>query len=147
MIRAARVESLVERKMAEESLRVAGQQRGFDQERARAMSEMSGSVRLHEEAHLAALGGAAGPIVYSMVSGPGGSYASGGSIAVDISPVPGDPAATMRKAEGIRLAAMAPSNPSVADVRTAAAAYQLEAAARREMAQDAQRPRGISMLA
>jgi hypothetical protein len=135
MVRAARIQALVERKTAEEGLRVSSQRRGYDEERARGLSMMSGIVHNHEEAHLAALGGAAaGPITYDTVSGPGGVYASGGSIAVDLSPVPGDPEATLRKAERIRQAALAPSSPSSADLRAAAKAYELEAMARREMA-------------
>lgn len=145
IIRAARIHSLVERRMAEEALQSSSRRRGYEEERARGLSVMSGIVHNHEEAHLAALGGAAaGPVMYDTVSGPGGVYASGGSIAVDLSPVPGDPEATLRKAERIRQAALAPSSPSAADFRAAAKAYELEAAARRQLAEGG---RGFSALA
>jgi hypothetical protein len=71
-------------------------------------------VRNHEQAHLAALGGAAaGPIIYDYATGPNGeSIAVGGRVAVDLSEVPGDPAATLRKANAILAAARAPGDPS-----------------------------------
>ena len=84
-------------------------------------------VRAHEQAHLALLGGAAAsPIIYDTAMGPGGEVvAIGGRIAVDMSEVPGDPEATLRKAHMIIAAANAPGNPSAADVRTAARAYEM----------------------
>lgn len=84
-------------------------------------------VRAHENAHLAALGGAAASgILYDTATGPGGeSIAVGGKIAVDLAEVPGDPAATLRKARSVIAAANAPNDPSAADQRTAARAYEL----------------------
>src|SRR5690606_36735775 len=49
--------------------------------------------------------------------------------------VPGDPRATMEKAQQIRRAAMAPAEPSPQDRRVAAEAARLEAEARAELAQ------------
>ena len=62
--------------------------------------ERDGEVRRHEKAHMAALGSAADSgIIYNTMKGPGGeSIAVGGKIAVDLSEVPGDPAATLSKA-------------------------------------------------
>jgi hypothetical protein len=93
-------------------------------------------VRAHERAHLAALGGAAASgILYDTAAGPGGeSVAVGGRIAVDLAEVPGDPQATLRKARSVIAAAFAPGDPSAADLRTAARAYDLQRQARRDLA-------------
>jgi hypothetical protein len=93
------------------------------------------AVKAHEKAHMAILGGAAGSgIQYSYVTGHGGQrYAVGGSIKVDFQPVPGDPEATIDKARKIRLAALAPGNPSPADMRAAAKAYRMEQEAREDL--------------
>jgi hypothetical protein len=61
------------------------------------LQEVDAAVRAHEHAHVNALG--KGVIVYDTLIGPDGTaYAVGGSVAVDLSPVPGDPEATIRKA-------------------------------------------------
>ncbi len=92
-------------------------------------------VRAHESAHLAALGGAAASgVIYDTVTGPGGEQiAVGGRIAVDLAEVPGDPAATLRKARSVIAAAGAPNDPSAADQRTAARAYALYRKAAEEL--------------
>ena len=92
-------------------------------------------VRAHEMAHMAALGSAAASgIIYDTVKGPGGeTLAVGGRIAVDLSEVPGDPAATLRKALSVITAANAPGNPSAGDMRTAAKAYDLARKAQQQM--------------
>ncbi len=99
------------------------------------LQAISGRVKAHELAHMAVLGGAAASgIQYSYAVGPGGArYATGGSIAVDFSPVPGNPEATIRKARNIRRAALAPGNPSSADMRAAAKAYRMEKEAQKEL--------------
>jgi hypothetical protein len=89
-------------------------------------------VRAHEHAHLAGLGG--GMVSYDTVIGPDGTpYAVGGGVPVSLSPVPGDPEATVRKAKILIQAAYAAGQPSAADMRVAAEAYQLEMQAQREM--------------
>jgi len=97
---------------------------------------LNSEVRAHENAHMAALGGAAAsPILYNEVRGPGGErIAVGGKIAVDLSEVPGDPEATLRKARSIIAAAHAPGEPSAADLRTATRAYELARKAQEEVA-------------
>jgi len=93
-------------------------------------------VRAHEQAHLAAAGGYArsGPS-YTYQTGPDGQiYAVGGEVSIDTSAVPGDPEATIRKAQIIRAAATAPANPSGQDLAVAAAATQMEMNARLEIA-------------
>ena len=94
-------------------------------------------VRAHERSHLMALGtNAASGINLILRRGPDGrSFAVGGSVKVDTSPVPGDPEATIRKATGIINAALAPGDPSAADMRVAARAYQMASAAKQEIRQ------------
>lgn len=96
-------------------------------------------VRAHEQAHLAA---GAGLITrgasYSYKRGPDGQqYVVGGEVGIDTSPVRGDPAAALRKAEQIRRAALAPAEPSPQDRAVAAEASRMAAEARRELAQKA----------
>ncbi len=91
-------------------------------------------VRAHEHAHIAA----GGPYVrggpfYSYVIGPDGKmYAVAGEVKIDVSPVPGDPDATIRKAEIIKRAALAPSDPSPQDLAVAAQADRMAMEARIE---------------
>jgi hypothetical protein len=96
------------------------------------LREIDAEVRAHEHAHLAALGG--GTVTYDTVVGPDGTpYAVGGGVPVSLSPVPGDPEATVRKAKILIQAAYAAGQPSAADMRVAAEAYQLEIQAQREL--------------
>lgn len=106
-------------------------------------------VRAHERAHLAVLGGAAASgILYDTAVGPGGErIAVGGRIAVDLAEVPGDPEATLRKARSVIAAAHAPGNPSAADLRTAARAYELERKAMEELRAGRGEEAGFSALA
>lgn len=93
-------------------------------------------VRAHEQAHLAAAGGyAKGGASFTYERGPDGQlYATAGEVGIDTSPVQGDPEATIRKAETIRAAAQAPSDPSTQDRMVAAAASRMELQAQRELA-------------
>lgn len=95
-------------------------------------------VRSHENAHLSTLGPyAASGILYDTVTGANGeTIALGGRIAVDLSEVPGDPEATIRKARTVLNAAQAPGDPSAADMRVAARAYRLMQQARSELRVD-----------
>jgi hypothetical protein len=96
------------------------------------LQAIDAEVRAHEHAHLAALGG--GIVTYDTVIGPDGNpYAVAGGVPVSLSPVPGDPAATVRKAKILIQAAYAAGQPSAADMRVAAEAYQLEIQAQREL--------------
>ena len=96
------------------------------------------AVRAHEAAHLAAAGGyAAGGASYTTQQGPDGrSYAIGGEVPIDMS-AERTPEATLRKAQTIRAAAMAPADPSGADKAIAAAASQMAQAAQAAMAEKA----------
>ena len=83
-------------------------------------------VRAHEAAHAAAGGAYAGAPTYTYQRGPDGrQYAVGGSVSIDTSPVQGDPAATIQKAQQIKRAALAPAEPSAQDRAVAAAADAL----------------------
>ncbi len=95
----------------------------------------SAEVRAHERDHQMALGPyAASGINYTTRRGPDGrQVVTGGSIKADLSPVPGDPRATLRKASAVRRAALAPADPSAADMRVAADAYRLAAQAKKEL--------------
>ncbi len=93
-------------------------------------------VRAHEAAHMAAGGSLVrGGPSYTYQRGPDGrAYAIGGEVKLDVSRVPGDPEATLEKAEQIRSAALAPADPSPQDLRVAANANQLAARARIDIA-------------
>lgn len=92
-------------------------------------------VRTHEQAHIAAAGGLAkGGATFSFQRGPDGKqYAVGGEVSIDTSPVSENPDATIRKAQQIRAAALAPADPSVQDRAVAASANSLEAQAGQEL--------------
>ena len=94
-------------------------------------------VRAHEAAHMAVAGAyARGGVSFDFETGPDGkAYAVGGEIQLDTSPVPNDPQATIAKAEIIKAGALAPSDPSAADISVAAGASQMETEARAELAQ------------
>lgn len=95
-------------------------------------------VRRHEQAHLAvagqhALGGAS----YTYQVGPDGQrYAIGGSVQIDLSPVPNDPDATLRKAQQLQQAALAPADPSSTDRQVAMMAGRMAQEALRNIAEE-----------
>ncbi len=101
------------------------------------------AVKRHEQAHVAAAGGLArGGVRYTYRTGPDGRrYAVGGHVAIDSSPVPGDPEATIRKAQVVRRAALAPPDPSAKDRQVAAKASRMEAEARLELAEEKKQER------
>ena len=115
--------------------------RDYDVEISREALERNGEVRRHENAHMAALGSAADSgIIYNTMKGPGGeTIAVGGKIAVDLSEIPGDPAATLSKARTIIGAAHAAASPSGGDMRTAAQAYRLASKAQEQLIQEQSR--------
>lgn len=102
----------------------------LNQEQQKALQQLKArdrEVRAHEMAHLSAAGGIArSGANFSYQRGPDGQmYAVGGDVSIDTSPVPNDPAATIRKAEQIRRAALAPANPSSQDISVAASAARM----------------------
>lgn len=91
-------------------------------------------VRAHEAAHAAVGGKYAGSPSYTYTRGPDGkTYAVGGEVSISVSEVPGDPQATLEKAEVVRRAALAPAQPSAQDRQVAAKAGQMALEARAEL--------------
>jgi hypothetical protein len=94
-------------------------------------------VRQHEQAHLSAAGGLAvsgASFVYQR--GPNGvNYAIGGEVSIDTSPGR-TPQETIARARTIVAAALAPAEPSGADLAVAARAQQLALQAQSELAQE-----------
>lgn len=90
-------------------------------------------VRSHEQAHAAVGGIHAGQPAFEFEKGPDGKrYAVEGEVQIDVSVVNGDPLATMAKMKQVYAAAMAPVDPSVADIRVAAEAMRKYNQAREE---------------
>lgn len=111
-----------------------GQKDSLSEDERRILQELQASdreVRAHEAAHLAAAGGIAlGGAHFTFQRGPDGQlYAVGGDVSIDVSSIPGDPVATVQKAEQIRRAALAPLHPSSQDLSVAAQARQMAAQA------------------
>jgi hypothetical protein len=102
-------------------------------EEIRDLKQRDTEVKAHEQAHMAAGGGLVqGAASYTYEKGPDGAmYAVGGEVKIDTSPAR-TPEQTIRKAQQIRRAALAPAQPSAADRAVAAAASQMEAQARAE---------------
>jgi len=100
----------------------------------RALQSRDDVVRAHEAAHI---GAGAGVVTsgaqYSYQKGPDGKdYAVGGEVGIDLSPVAGNPRATLAKMETVKASALAPAQPSAQDQSVAAAAAQIEAQAQVE---------------
>lgn len=90
-------------------------------------------VRSHEQAHAAVGGIHAGQPAFEFEKGPDGKrYAVEGEVQIDVSVVNGDPLATMAKMKQVYAAAMAPVDPSMADIRVAAEAMRKYNRAREE---------------
>lgn len=90
-------------------------------------------VRTHEQAHAAVGGQYAGSPTYSFQRGPDGvRYAVGGEVSIDTGKA-ATPEETIRKAQVVRQAALAPAEPSPQDRRVAAEASQIQAEAVQEL--------------
>ncbi len=102
------------------------------------LRQRDAEVRRHEQAHLMAAGPyAMGNPSYTYQTGPDGQrYAVGGEVQIDLSPVPGDPEATLRKARQLQQAALAPAEPSATDRQVAMAASRMAQDALRELAEE-----------
>ena len=113
------------------------EQKRADEEKTRELEARDREVRAHEQAHLSALGPyKTGGASYTYETGPDGRrFAVGGEVPVDVSPE-SEPEETIKKAQTIRRAALAPAEPSAADRAVAAQASQLEATARAELASE-----------
>jgi len=112
---------------------------GLSEEEQREIEELKRrdlEVKAHEQAHIAA----GGPYVrggahYEYQRGPDGKlYAVGGEVSIDVSPIPDNPEATIRKMQVVRRAALAPAQPSAQDYHIAAMASMEMQKARAELA-------------
>lgn len=101
------------------------------------LADRDREVRTHEQAHMNAAGAyAQGGPTYTYQQGPDGKqYAVGGEVQIDTSPIPNDPEATIRKAQVVRAAALAPAEPSSQDKAVASAATKMQQAAQSELLQ------------
>ncbi|MCK5830620.1 MAG: hypothetical protein KAH20_09980 [Methylococcales bacterium] len=106
-------------------------------------------VRTHEQAHLSAAGGlATSGASFSYQKGADGvNYAVGGEVNIDTAAIAGDAAATIRKAETIKRAALAPASPSSQDVKVAQQASAMANKARAELFQKNQEITGDEVKA
>lgn len=115
----------------------AASEQGLSPEELKQLTELKArdrEVRAHEAAHQAVGGQYAGAISYTFQRGPDGAqYAVGGEVPIDVSPVPGDPQATIEKMRVVRAAAMAPAEPSGQDRAVAAEAMQVMLKAQSEV--------------
>jgi len=103
-----------------------------DQQKVQQLKNRDLEVKAHEQAHLSAAGSiAVGGARFTFTTGPNGvRYATGGEVSIDTSPIKGDPAATLKKADAIRRAALAPARPSSQDQRVASNANSMSEKAR-----------------
>lgn len=110
----------------------------------RELSARDREVRAHEQAHATVGGQYAGSPSYTYQSGPDGKqYAIGGEVPIDISPVNGDPQATIDKMRVVIAAALAPAEPSGQDRKVASIAQSQQAQAYGELiAQRTEQQRG-----
>ncbi|WP_244899052.1 putative metalloprotease CJM1_0395 family protein [Chromobacterium violaceum] len=103
-------------------------------------------VRRHEAAHQAAGGALAGAASFTYQQGPDGKqYAIGGEVPIQISQG-GTPQETIRNAQTVRAAALAPSDPSGQDRAVAAEATQMEQQARMQLLQQQSGNQNLSPL-
>lgn len=112
----------------------AQQQQQVDSLKAR-----DSEVKAHEHAH-ATFGGqyAQSPSFKYEKGADGQRYATDGEVQIDVSAVGGDPLATINKMKQVYAAAMAPVDPSSADIRVAAEALQKMNEAKVKLAEERQ---------
>jgi len=107
-----------------------------DERKVEELKKIDRKVHAHEQAHLSAAGGyARGGANYDYVTGPDGNrYANSGHVNIDTSKEK-TPEATLRKANIVQKAALAPADPSPADKEIAANAAKMATEAQEEIAQ------------
>jgi hypothetical protein len=106
----------------------------------RELQERDAHVRQHEAAHQAAGGDVTGAASFTYRTGPDGrSYAVGGEVQVVAHPGR-TPEETVAIARRVRAAALAPADPSSADLDAAAQAARLEQQAEQQRRQQASAP-------
>ena len=106
------------------------------EQEAEKLEERDSQVRQHEQAHKSVGGSYAGPIVYEYKTGSDGKrYATGGHVDFYMSKE-ATPQATIHKAETIYRAAMAPGDPSSADLQVARSAQKMKQEAQVELREE-----------
>ncbi len=102
------------------------------QEEILKLQQTDAHVKAHEAAHKAAGGELAGSASYTYKTGPDGKrYAVGGEVPITIKKGK-TPDETIANMEKVKAAALAPSDPSAADLKVAATAEMIENQARME---------------
>ena len=108
-----------------------------EKQEVRELQARDQQVHSHEMAHKAVGGRYTGVPHYSYATGPDHrQYAVGGEVSIDVSPVPNDPKATIAKMQVVRSAALAPAQPSGADMGVASAATRIQQEATMELVQE-----------
>ncbi|WP_394131766.1 putative metalloprotease CJM1_0395 family protein [Shewanella maritima] len=103
------------------------------------LSKRDTEVRNHEQAHASVGGSYAGQPTYQFEKGPDGKrYAVEGEVQIDVSEVNNDPQATVIKMQQVYAAALAPVQPSSADIKVASEALSKMNAAKRELVEQRQ---------
>ena len=127
----------------EAEAQLAGELTEEQQKQVEQLKSRDREVQAHERAHAAAAGPyARGGPSFTYQKGPDGQrYAVGGEVQIDTSSIEGDPEATLRKAQIIRAAALAPAEPSSQDRAVAVKATQMEAGASKELREQQQSDR------
>jgi hypothetical protein len=98
------------------------------------LKQRDAEVRAHEQAHASLGGQYASSPQYEYERGPDGRrYAVGGEVSIDISEA-STPEETIRKAQQVKAAALAPAEPSAQDLRVATEATQIALEARSDIA-------------
>lgn len=117
----------------------ASDQVGLSPQQEQVVAELStrdAEVKAHERAHQAVGGQYAGSMSFAYQTGPDGKrYAIGGEVPIDVSPIAGDPQATIDKMRQIKAAALAPAEPSAQDRSVASTAGRLLIEAQIELAE------------
>lgn len=131
-------QSQADQRVAERRQQDAQEQRQLEVElrQIQQLAERDREVRAHEQAHQSVGGQYAGAMSLTYERGPDGqNYAIAGEVSIDTGKVPGNPQATLDKAETIRRAALAPAEPSSQDRRVASEAVLMSVEARAEIQQ------------
>ncbi|MDR3299543.1 MAG: hypothetical protein LBU43_05970 [Candidatus Accumulibacter sp.] len=115
----------------------AGELSKDDQRRVEELKVTDRKVRAHEAAHVAAGGSlVTSGASFEYTTGPDGQrYAVAGDVGISMSKGR-TPEETLMRAQQIRAAALAPADPSAQDISVAAAATQMAAEARVELARE-----------
>lgn len=117
-----------------EKIAAPGELSEEEADQVRELKARDQEVRRHEQAHAAAGGAYAGAPSYEYQQGPDGQrYAVGGEVSIDVSPVAGDPGATVQKMRQVKAAANAPAQPSGQDRSVAATADAVSQRAQAEL--------------